>query len=91
MISFSFSPFAGPLCVVDVRGSVRGNADYAVAVKDITQWENAHGRIPNVTYIHTHIHSHTEGDAYFHMLARTHFSLASSLFLESSFSLSFSL
>ncbi len=35
-----------PLVVLDVRNHARNNADYAVSVEDIAQWESAHGQIP---------------------------------------------
>ena len=35
-----------PLVVLDLRGNVSDNADYAVSVNDIDAWEQAHGPIP---------------------------------------------
>ena len=35
-----------PAVRIDVRGLVRGNADYEVTVADLRRWERRHGRIP---------------------------------------------
>jgi kynurenine formamidase len=36
----------GPAAVIDVSAACENNADYLVAVSDLTGWERAHGRIP---------------------------------------------
>ena len=36
----------GPLVVLDVSASARGNADYEISVQDIARWEQANGSIP---------------------------------------------
>jgi kynurenine formamidase len=35
-----------PAVVIDVRGKVSANADYLLAVEDVTAWEQSYGRIP---------------------------------------------
>jgi kynurenine formamidase len=36
-----------PLAVLDLRAAVKKDADYAVSLEDIHQWEKRHGRLPN--------------------------------------------
>ena len=40
-----------PLCVVDVSGKVRKNADYELSPQDILDWETAHGRLPERAFV----------------------------------------
>jgi len=45
----------GPGLVVDVRGPCARDRDYLVGVADLTEWEGAHGRIPEgaIVLLHT--------------------------------------
>jgi kynurenine formamidase len=36
----------GPLVVLDVSASVKGNPDYEISVEDIVRWEQANGQMP---------------------------------------------
>jgi kynurenine formamidase len=45
----------GPAVVIDIAEACRKNADYRLTVKDITDWEAQHGRLPDhsILLIHT--------------------------------------
>lgn len=40
-----------PLCVVDVSDKVANDVDYAVTKKDITDWEETYGKIPDKCFV----------------------------------------
>jgi kynurenine formamidase len=40
-----------PLVVLDVHEAVQRNADYTVTMDDVRQWENAHGPIPEGSFV----------------------------------------
>lgn len=43
--------FAYPLCVVDKSDACKENADYALTIDDILEWEKTHGRVPEGAFV----------------------------------------
>ena len=41
----------GAAVVIDVSAGAEGNRDYLITVKDITDWESAHGRLPGASIV----------------------------------------
>ncbi len=48
------SDFLLPAVKIDVRHKTAHNADYAVTIDDIREWEKVHGRIPNESMVIVH-------------------------------------
>ncbi|QLB13083.1 kynurenine formamidase [Bisgaardia hudsonensis] len=40
-----------PLCILDISEKVKNNSDYSITVKDLEDWENKYGKIPENSFV----------------------------------------